>query len=71
MKIRQTLFFYLQQGVAAGILLAPHSGAKTRKKDKKRNVLSDLLGGLNDKISEASDTLTEKNRESKGRYLLN
>jgi len=54
-------FIYLLTGIAvgaaAGILLAPHSGAKTRKKIAKRT--RNLLGDIKGKADEVADQLKD------------
>ncbi len=54
-------FIYLLTGVAvgaaAGILLAPHSGAKTREKIMKRT--RNLLGDIKGKADDVADRLKD------------
>ena len=54
-------FLYLLTGIAvgaaAGILLAPHSGAKTRKKLIKRT--KNFMGDVKDKADDVADKLKD------------
>ena len=56
MKIKQTIFL-IAVGVAAGILLAPHKGSKTRKKLRRR--AAGLLGQLKEKVNDAGQAMAE------------
>jgi gas vesicle protein len=57
-KTLTTLLIGLSIGAAAGILLAPHSGAKTRKKIRKAG--ADFLGDVKEKAEEVGQQIKDK-----------